>query len=117
MIIGTVVHTPCVGTVCAYHVCLPYVPTMCAYRVCIPCMRTIKLEYKMLVMYLIRPTYISPLQMWTYSYVYAILDSKVEAAKGKAIIRKNESTLMPKTHMLICKRIMLSLPKHHQVLL
>jgi hypothetical protein len=33
-------------------------------------------------------------------FLYAILDSKVETAKGKAIIRKYEAHLMPKMHML-----------------
>jgi hypothetical protein len=71
------------------------------------------------VSYVLDPTYlpITPADVDLFQekkmYVYAILESKVEKAKGKAIIRSIKAHLMPKRHMLNCKSIMLSLPKHH----
>jgi hypothetical protein len=42
-------------------------------------------------------------------FLYAILESKVETAKGKAIIHKHESTLDAQRHMLNCRDITSSL--------
>jgi hypothetical protein len=45
-------------------------------------------------------------------YLYGSLESKVETAKGKAIIHKHESNYDAKRHMLNCRSIILSPAKH-----